>query len=94
MAVETTKWDIQDHLNTPEEVAAYLQAAFEDGDQEVILAALGDVARAKGMSQIAKDTGLSRESLYRSLSEKGNPDLSTVMKVFEALGLRFMVQTI
>lgn len=84
----TTRWDAADSLGTPEDVAAYLEAALEDGDPRVIAAALGDIARAKGMSQIARETGLSRESLYRALSENGNPEFGTVIKVIRALGLK------
>ena len=69
-------------------MAAYLEAAFEDGDPALIAAALGDIARAKGMSQIARETGLGRESLYKALSPDGNPEFSTVLKVVRALGLR------
>ncbi|MEG9884326.1 MAG: addiction module antidote protein [Hyphomicrobiales bacterium] len=76
------KWDIQDHLNTPEEVALYLEAVFEDGDPKLIAAALGDVARARGM------TGITREALYKTLSERGDLKLATLLGVFKALGLR------
>jgi probable addiction module antidote protein len=69
-------------------MAAYLEAALEDGDPTLIAAALGDIARAQGMSQIARKTGLGRESLYKALSPDGNPEFSTVLKVVRALGLR------
>lgn len=88
MATKTTVWDAADHLKTPEDVAAYIEAVLEDGDPQLIAAALGDVARARGMSQLARDTGLSRESLYRALSPTGNPELSTVLKVIRALGIK------
>ncbi len=81
-------WDPAEHLGTPEDIAAYLDAAFEDGDPALIAAALGDVTRAHGMSQIARETGLGRESLYKALSVDGNPGLATVLKVLAALGLR------
>ncbi len=84
----TSKWDAAEHLSSKEEMAAYLEAALEDGDPGVIAAALGDIARSKGMTQLAKDTGLGRESLYKSLSAEGNPELATVLKVVNALGLR------
>jgi probable addiction module antidote protein len=84
----TTRWDPADSLGTLEDIAAYLEAAIEDGDPRVIAAALGDIARAKGMSQVARDAALSRESLYRALSENGNPEFGTVMKVIRALGLK------
>ena len=85
---QTSKWDAAEHLSTKEEMAAYIEAALEDGDSGVIAAALGDIARSKGMTQLAKDTGLGRESLYKSLSAEGNPELATVLKVVSALGLR------
>ena len=86
----TTKFDIADHLRTPEEMAAYLDAWFDEAPEDVagIAMALGDVARAKGMAQVAKEAGLSRESLYRALSVNGNPSLATVLKVAKALGIR------
>lgn len=87
MAVETTLWDASQHLDNDAAIAAYLEAAFDDGDPKLIAAALGDVAKARGMSQIAKETGLSRESLYRALSKDGNPELATILKVVRALGL-------
>ena len=73
-------------------MAAYLEAALEDGDPRVVSAALGNIARAQGMSQIAKDTGLSRESLYTALSEEGNPRLTTFLKVVHALGIHLKAQ--
>ncbi|MFK8078119.1 MAG: addiction module antidote protein [Granulosicoccus sp.] len=84
----TTEWDPSQHLETKEQMALYLEAALEDGDSGVISAALGDIARSKGMSAIAAATGLGRESLYKSLSETGNPELATVLKVVDALGLK------
>lgn len=89
MAIGATRpWDAADHLETQEDVVAYLEAAFEDGDPALIAAALGDIARAKGMSQIARDAGLGRESLYKALSPEGNPEFATIIKVVHALGLR------
>lgn len=88
MALETTKWDVVDHLKTDEDIVYFLEAVFEDGDPALITAALGDVARAKGMTQLAKDTGLAREALYRSLSAEGKPEFTTVLKVMRAFGLR------
>ena len=85
---ETHPWDPAEHLETEEDMAAYLEAALEDGDPAVIAAALGDIARAKGMTQIARETGLGRESLYKALSPEGNPEFATVLKVVRALGLR------
>ncbi len=86
--IQTRPWDAADYLETKEDVALYLEAAFEDGDPELIAAALGDVARAKGMTKIAADAGLGRESLYKALSPNGNPEFATVLKVMRALGLR------
>lgn len=92
MAIETTKFDIQDHLSSPEDVAAYLEAIFEDGDPALIAAGLGDVARSKGMSQIAKAAGVSREGLYKALSADGDPRLSTFLGVIKALGLTLTIE--
>ena len=86
--LQTTPWDAADHLETREEMAAYLEAALEDGDPALVVAALGDIARSKGMTQIARETGLGRESLYKALSNEGNPEFATVLKVIQALGLR------
>ena len=88
-AITLKKWDIQDRLNTDEDMALYLDACIEEdpGDGSLIRAALGDIARAKGMSQLSRDTGLAREGLYRALSAEGNPEFSTIMKVIKALGL-------
>lgn len=86
----TTRYDVAEHLRTPEEMAAYLEASIEeaDGDATFIAKALGDIARAKGMTQVAKEAGLSRESLYRALSVDGNPSFATVLKVARALGMK------
>ncbi len=91
---ETRPWDVVDHLTTEADMAAYLDAALEDGDMEIVMAALGDIARAKGMTQIARDAGLGRESLYKALSTTGNPEFATVLKVVRALGLQFHVQAV
>ncbi|NJL26659.1 MAG: putative addiction module antidote protein [Thermoanaerobaculia bacterium] len=85
---ETHPWDPAEHLENEEDKAAYLEAALEDGDPAVITAALGDIARARGMTHVARETGLGRESLYKALSPEGNPELTTVLKVIRALGLR------
>jgi probable addiction module antidote protein len=85
---KTTPWDPAEHLLTEKDMAAYLQAALEEDDPRLVAAALGDIARAKGMSQLARETGLGRESLYKALSPSGNPEFSTIMKVVNALGLR------
>ena len=86
--IKTAAWDTSEHLKSKEDMAAYLEAALEDGDPSVVSAALGDIARSQGMARIAQDTGLGRESLYKSLSGEGNPELATVLKVINALGLR------
>jgi probable addiction module antidote protein len=91
MATQTYPWDASDHLETKEDIVAYLEAALEDGDPSLIAAALGDIARSKGMTQIARETGLGRESLYKGLSIEGNPEFTTVIKVLQAIGLRFQV---
>jgi probable addiction module antidote protein len=85
----TTPYDAAEHLRTPEEMAAYLEATLEEakGDAALIAKALGDIARAKGMAQVARDAGLSRESLYKALSGERNPDFDTILRVVEALGL-------
>jgi probable addiction module antidote protein len=91
MPLKTTRWDASEFLDSDEAIAAYLNAAFEDGDPGFIAASIGHVAKAKGMSQIARETGLSRESLYRALSDEGNPELSTMTKVMQALGMRIQI---
>jgi len=85
---KTSVWDAAEHLETEEDMAMYLEAAFEENDPAVIAAVLGDIARAKGMSQIAAETGLGRESLYKALSPDGNPEFSTILKVIKALGIK------
>jgi probable addiction module antidote protein len=87
---KTTPYDVAEHLRTPEEMAAYLDAWLEEAPDDAagIAKALGNIARAKGMTQVAKDAGLSRESLYRALSADGNPSFSTVLKVARALGVK------
>ncbi|MDO9085037.1 MAG: putative addiction module antidote protein [Anaerolineaceae bacterium] len=77
----TSLWDASDHLESEEDIIAYLEAALQDGDPALISAVLGDIARAKGMTQISKRTGLGRESLYKALSQDGNPEFATVLKV-------------
>ena len=84
----TTPWDPADHLKSDEDMAAYLEAALEEGDPALVAAALGDIARAKGMTQVARDAGLGRESLYKALSPAGNPEFATILKVVSALGLQ------
>ena len=84
----TTPWDPAEHLKNEDDMAAYLEAALEEGDSNLVAAALGDIARAKGMSQVAREAGLGRESLYKALSPAGNPEFATILKVVAALGLQ------
>jgi probable addiction module antidote protein len=88
-------WDAVDHLHTDEDMAFYLDACFAEdpGDGSLIRAALGDIARARGMTQLARDTGMAREGLYKALSSEGNPEFTTIMKVVRALGLRLRAQS-
>ena len=86
--VKTYRWDPATHINSEKDIAAYLDAAFEDGDPSVIAAVLGDIARSKGMAKIAKKAGLGRESLYKALSKDGNPGFLTIVKVVQALGYK------
>ena len=90
----TTRYDVSEHLRTPEEMAAYLEACLEEanGDATFIAKALGDIARAKGMTQVAQDAGLSRESLYKALSGDRNPSFDTILKVVDALGLKLRAE--
>lgn len=88
---ETHPWDITRYLDSDEAIAAYLDAALEEDDPTLLAAALGDVARAKGMTMIARETGLGRESLYKALSSEGNPEFGTVQKVVRSLGLKLHV---
>jgi probable addiction module antidote protein len=88
MAKRKTKpFDAAEYLESEEDMAAYLQAAFEDGDPSLVVHALGNIARARGMTQIARETGLSRESLYKALSPDGNPEFAPILKVVQALGI-------
>ena len=84
--------DAADHLRDERDIAAYLQAAMAEDDPRVLAAALGAIARARGMTQLARDTGMSREALYRALSADGNPELSTLSKVLRAFGMRLSVE--
>lgn len=90
MAEKFTRWDAADYLKTKEDMALYLDACLDEdtGDGRLIRAALNDIARARGMSRLARDTGITREGLYRALSAKGNPELSTVLKIIKALGMK------
>ena len=93
--IKLRKWDSAEHLKTDEDIALYLDACLEEaGDDPAFIAkALGNVARARGMSQLARDTGLGRESLYKALSGEGNPSFATILKVIHALGVKLHAQT-
>ena len=91
MSIKTTAWDSAAHLRSDEEIAAYMEAALEEGDTAFIAYALGVVARAKGMTQVAQDAGLSRESLYKALSLEGNPSFDTILRVIKALNLELHI---
>jgi probable addiction module antidote protein len=91
MAIKTYKWDPAEHIKSKEDVAAYLDAILEDDDPELLKVALGDIARSKGMSEVARTVGMSRASLYKALSPEGNPEFATVAKVLHALGLRLKI---
>jgi probable addiction module antidote protein len=89
---KASPFDAADYLDSPELIADYLSEAFETGDGRLIAKALGTVARAKGMSEVANETGLSRENLYRSLSEQGRPELATAMKVLDSFDMQLVVK--
>jgi probable addiction module antidote protein len=95
MTIKLTRYDTAEHLKSDEDIQAYLDAVLEEGgdDPAYIIHALGIIARAKNMSQLARDTGLSREGLYKALSEEGNPTFATVTKVAKALGLQIKFQS-
>ncbi|CAN0490628.1 unnamed protein product, partial [Phaeothamnion confervicola] len=94
MALKTTPFDPADYLTTPEHCAIFLTEALKSDDVAYVAHALGVVARARGMAGIAKKTGLSREGLYRTLSDKGNPELATILKVLEAVGLELVAKPV
>lgn len=91
MKTTTSKWDTSKYLDSPEMIHEYLKAAFESGDSELLMMALGNVAKAKGMSQIAHETGLSRQNLYKALAPGSAPKFDTIQKVVEALGCKLSV---
>jgi probable addiction module antidote protein len=91
MARKTRRWDAAEALETKVDIAAYLDAVLEDGDPDLLKAALGDIARAKGMSEIAAAAGVGRTNLYKALSSDGNPEFATVAKVLKALGPRLRI---
>jgi probable addiction module antidote protein len=91
MTIETKPWDAAEALNTPADIAAYLDAYLEDGTPEELLRAVNTIARSRGMSKLARQTGISREALYRAFSDNGNPTLDTLLRVMKALGVRLAV---
>jgi probable addiction module antidote protein len=93
---KTSRYDVAEHLRTPEEMAAYLEACLEeaDGDAAFVAKALGDIARAKGMTEVARDAGLSRESLYKALSGERSPNFETILKVVGALGIKLHAEAV
>jgi probable addiction module antidote protein len=95
MVEKFTRWDAADYLKSKEDMALYLDACLDEdtGDGKLIRAALNDIARARGMSRLARDTGLTREGLYRALSANGNPELATVLRIIKALGMRLYAAT-
>jgi len=92
MVIKTKLWDPAEHLTSPDSIAAYLEAVFDDGDPSLIAAALGDIARAKGMTEIAKAAGVTRDALYKALTKDGDPRLSTFLGVAKALGLKIQLE--
>ena len=88
MKAHLAPYDTADYLKTEEDIAGYIDAVLEENDPELLIVALGDVARARGMSNLAKDVGASREHLYRSLSDTGNPSAITLLKIIKALGIQ------
>ena len=89
---KTTLWDMAEYINTKEDVIGILEAALEENDTALLLAVIGDIARSKGMAQMAKELNLARESLYRSLSQDGNPSFNTIVKVLDNLGFQLSVK--
>ena len=94
MTLKTTLWDSAELLESPESMTAYIEAAFEDGDPSLITHALGVVARARGMTQLAKDAGLSRDAMYKAFQPDGNPTLLTLTSVMKALGMKLSAQSL
>jgi probable addiction module antidote protein len=94
MSLRTTRWNVGEYLSTPADVAAYLNAALEDGDPVLLQAALGDVARTQGMTKVARAAGVGRESLYKSLRSDGAPSFKTIANVAQALGVRIMFEPV
>lgn len=94
MAIKLKEYDIAEHLNSEEEIQLYLNEILEEGDPALILSALGDIAKARNMSQLAKEVGMSREGLYKALSGQGNPTFTTIIKIVNSLGLKLQFKSI
>lgn len=94
MTIKLKEYDIAEHLNSDEEIQMYLNEILEDGDPALVLAALGDIARARNISQLAKEVGMSREGLYKALSGQGNPAFTTIIKIVNSLGLKLQFKSI
>ena len=92
MAITISKWDAAEHLDSDEAIAAYLSDVMESGNQQNIVQAINTVARARGMTEIAKDAGIARQALYKSFGDNGNPTLSTMLGVLKSLGLSLAVK--
>lgn len=93
MKTKLKNFDVVDFLNTDEEMQEYLNAALEEGDPKFLFIALGDIARAKNISQLSRETGISREGIYKALSGEGNPSFNTIFKIIQALGLQIQVSS-
>ncbi|MCT8344354.1 MULTISPECIES: addiction module antidote protein [Photorhabdus] len=91
--IEISNYEIAEHLKTEEDIQLYLEEVMKEDNPALILSALGDIAKARNMSQLAKEVGISREGLYKALSGKGNPTFTTILKIVKALGLRFELQS-
>jgi len=91
MSEQFSRFDVADYLTNEEEIAAYLDAVMEEGDPNLLAAALGDIARARGVTELSRQTGISREGIYKALSGTGNPAMATIMKITSALGLRLAI---
>jgi probable addiction module antidote protein len=89
---KTYKWDMADHIKTKDDVIGYFEAALEENDTELLFEVIGDIARSEGMTQLAREMNLSRESLYRSFSKTGNPAFATVVKLLDLLGYRIEIK--
>ena len=94
VAIRTTSFEMSDYLDSPEMIAEYIRAAVEEGDEEQLLAAIGDVVRAKGVSEVSSRIGVNRQNLYRALQENGNPRWVTITSVLKDLGLKLTVETV